>query len=100
MNSPPRNALRVLVVEDDALITMLYAELMTEMGHVVCAIETIEADAVAAATRHKPDLMIVDVGLREAAVLPPSLRYYEVDSSHICLLLVTPRPCRQRDRAR
>jgi two-component system, response regulator PdtaR len=54
------NALRVLVVEDDALIGMLLAELLAGMGHDVCAIEATEAQAVAAAIRCKPHLMIVD----------------------------------------
>lgn len=55
--------LRVLVVEDDALIGELLAEMLVGMGHDVCAIELTEAGAVAAAARHKPDLMIVDVQL-------------------------------------
>ena len=44
---------------------MLLAELLAEMGHEVCAVETTEAGAVAAALRHAPDLMIVDVQLDE-----------------------------------
>jgi CheY-like chemotaxis protein len=58
-------ALRILVVEDDALIGMLLAELLAELGHEVCALEANEADAVAAAARCKPDLMIVDARLGE-----------------------------------
>jgi two-component system, response regulator PdtaR len=57
------DALRVLVVEDDALITMLLAEVLAAMGHEVCATAATEADAVTAASRHKPDLMIIDAGL-------------------------------------
>jgi CheY-like chemotaxis protein len=53
-------ALRVLVVEDNAIIGMLLAEMLAEMGHDVCGLETTEAGGVAAATRCKPDLMIVD----------------------------------------
>jgi two-component system, response regulator PdtaR len=56
-------ALRVLVVEDNALIAMLLAELLAGMGHDVCATAATEADAVIAATHSKPDLMIVDAGL-------------------------------------
>jgi CheY-like chemotaxis protein len=66
-SSPPQKALRVLVIEDNALIAMLYAELLAELGHIVCAIEATEADAVAAAACHKPDLMIVDAGLRDGS---------------------------------
>jgi CheY-like chemotaxis protein len=53
-------SLRVLVVEDDALIAMLLAELLAGMGHDVCATAATEADAVTAAMRYRPDLMIVD----------------------------------------
>ena len=55
--------LRVLVIEDDALIVMLLAEVLKGMGHDVCATAATEAEAVSAAARHRPDLMIVDAGL-------------------------------------
>ena len=57
------NALRILVVEDDAIVGMLLAEMLEEMGYEVCAIEASEAEAVTAAIRCRPDLMIVDVQL-------------------------------------
>jgi CheY-like chemotaxis protein len=60
-------ALRVLVVEDDAIIGELLAEMLEGMGHDVCAVEGTEADAVAAAARWRPDLMIVDVRLGEGS---------------------------------
>jgi two-component system, response regulator PdtaR len=56
-------ALRVLVIEDDALIAMLLAEVLKGMGHEVCATAATEGEAVLAAKRHRPDLMIVDAGL-------------------------------------
>ena len=56
-------ALRVLVVEDDALIAILLADLLAGMGHDVCATAATEAEAVSAASRYGPDLMIVDAGL-------------------------------------
>ncbi len=57
--------LNVLVIEDDALIGMLLAEMLEEMGFSVCAIAATEDDAVADAYRCKPGLMIVDEQLRE-----------------------------------
>ena len=54
---------RVLLVEDDAMIGPLLAETLTGLGYEVCGIEATEAGAVAAAARHRPDLMIVDVNL-------------------------------------
>jgi two-component system, response regulator PdtaR len=62
-------ALRVLVVEDDAVIGMLLADMLAEMGHDVCAIEATEADAVAAAVRCRPNLMIVDARLGDGSGL-------------------------------
>lgn len=56
-------ALRVLLVEDEAVIAVLLAEVLGGMGYEVCAIEATEADAVAAAVRCRPDLMIVDARL-------------------------------------
>ena len=60
-------ALRTLIVEDDATIGGLLAETLEGFGHRVCAVETNSANAVAAASRCRPDLMIVDVGLGEAS---------------------------------
>jgi DNA-binding response OmpR family regulator len=61
----PAAPLCVLLVEDDALIGDLLRELITDMGHHVCAIESTEAGAVAAASRFGPQLVIVDVGLAQ-----------------------------------
>ena len=61
------DALNVLVVEDDAIIGTLLAELLTTMGHRVCAIESTEAGAVESATRFLPDMMIVDALLGEGS---------------------------------
>jgi len=55
--------LRVLIVEDDAVIGVLLAELVRGMGHEVCDTAATEAAAVTAAERFAPDLMIVDARL-------------------------------------
>jgi two-component system, response regulator PdtaR len=60
-------ALRTLIVEDDAMIGGLLAETLEGLGHSVCAVETRVADAVSAASRWRPDLMIVDVGHGQAS---------------------------------
>jgi CheY-like chemotaxis protein len=59
--------LRVLVAEDDTMIATLLGEVLTGMGHDVCAIEATEIAAVAAAARCKPDMMIVDALLEEGS---------------------------------
>ncbi len=57
-------AIRIVVVEDNAQISALLAELLAGLGHEVCATATTELEAVAAAARHGPDLMIVDAQLQ------------------------------------
>jgi DNA-binding NarL/FixJ family response regulator len=57
------NKLRVLIIEDHALIAMLLAELLAEMGYEICGSTATEAEGVSAAIQDRPDLMIVDVGL-------------------------------------
>jgi two-component system, response regulator PdtaR len=65
--SEPKKALRVLVVEDDAMLGMLLAGVLEEMGHDVCAIKATEVDAVTAAAQYRPDLMIVDARLGDGS---------------------------------
>ncbi|MDE1150310.1 MAG: response regulator [Azospirillaceae bacterium] len=55
--------LRIVVVEDDALIGHFLAEILGEMGHDVCALERTAAGAISAAANFRPDLMIVDARL-------------------------------------
>ncbi len=62
--------LRILLVEDDGNISALIVELLADMGHDVCSIATTEREAVTEAERHSPDLMIVDVRLREGGGVP------------------------------
>jgi CheY-like chemotaxis protein len=60
-------ALRILVVDDNVIIGMLLSEMLGEMGHAVCGVETTQAGAVAAATQCRPDLMIVDARLGDGS---------------------------------
>ena len=57
------NMLRILVVEDDAMVAMFLSMTLEQMGHNVCAIEATEWGAVKAASALRPDLIIVDAGL-------------------------------------
>ena len=59
----PMKPLRILIVEDDAMIALLLDDVLREMGHEVCASEGDEAEAIEAAQRCNPDLMIVDENL-------------------------------------
>ena len=58
---------RILVVEDEAMIAVVLAEVLEEMGFEVCGIEATEAGAIAAARRLQPDLLIVDARLKQGS---------------------------------
>ncbi|MCZ8183988.1 MAG: response regulator [Beijerinckiaceae bacterium] len=60
-------SLNILIIEDDAMIAMLYSELLSQNGHHVCGIASTENDAVAMAERLLPELIIADLGLREGS---------------------------------
>ena len=76
-------ALSVLIIEDDAMIGMLLAEMLGDMGYNVCAVAATEEDAVADATKFHPGLMIVDENLREGSGISAAKR----------ILLNGPVPC-------
>ncbi|WP_457355706.1 response regulator [Sphingomonas sp. UYP23] len=59
--------MRILIAEDNAMIAMFLSDLLEALGHSVCAITETEAATVAAALLHRPDLMIVDEGLRDGS---------------------------------
>ena len=56
-------SLLILVVEDDALLGIVLAETLKELGFAVCPVAATEADAVIFAALYRPGLMIVDVRL-------------------------------------
>lgn len=61
--------LRVLIIEDEPIIAMLLAEVLTEQGYDVADIAATEAEAIREAERHRPDIMIADARLRQGSGL-------------------------------
>ncbi len=59
--------LRILIAEDEAVIAMLLGEVLTGLGHNICASVATADEAVAAAREHHPDLIIIDAGLRDSS---------------------------------
>ncbi len=55
--------LKVLIAEDDQLIADMAEEILTDHGYEVCGIGRNVAESLALASRHKPDLAILDVRL-------------------------------------
>ncbi|WP_168220340.1 response regulator [Azospirillum thermophilum] len=58
-----RPVLRVLVAEDEAITAMHIEDILLELGHEVVGTVDNGPDAVAAAGRLRPDLMLMDIRL-------------------------------------
>lgn len=59
--------MRVIVVEDDALIALDIAGLVEELGHEVVGAAADAQEAYDVAKAHRPDLAVVDIRLAGAA---------------------------------
>ena len=75
MSSPnkppvPAKALRILVVEDEILIRMLFEEMIADLGHVVDGSVGRIDEALKLATQLQCDLAILDVHLNGEEVYP------------------------------
>jgi CheY-like chemotaxis protein len=58
---------RILIIEDDAIISQLLAQLLMQLGHTVSGVAATEVAAVEAAAADRPDVMLVDSRLREGS---------------------------------
>ena len=56
--------LRVLIVEDEAIIASNVESALTEAGHAVCGIAVSQAEAIQLAGATRPDCAVVDISLR------------------------------------
>ena len=80
----------MLLIEDDALIAMMLAEVLSDMGHRVCATAATPAEALAAVREQGPDFVISDVQLRNGngiAVVEEILR-----GGHVAHMFMTGDP--------
>ncbi|MGQ5700645.1 response regulator [Sandaracinobacteroides sp. A072] len=58
---------RVLVIEDEPIIAMHIEQIVEDMGHKVVASATTRDEAVEAATREAPDLVLADIQLADGS---------------------------------
>jgi len=56
---------RVMIIEDEAIISMDIAAIVREMGHEVTGIAATRSEAVALAARERPDLILADIQLAD-----------------------------------
>lgn len=55
--------LRIIIAEDEAVIALLLGEVLAGMGHSICATVSTADEAIAAAARYRPGLLIIDASL-------------------------------------
>lgn len=60
-------ATTVLIIEDEPLIALDLSDLVTSIGHTVCATATTHRSAVAEFATHKPGLVLADVQLADGS---------------------------------
>jgi CheY-like chemotaxis protein len=60
---PPPAAPRILIVEDDTIITHLLATMLQKRGYAIAGVVTTGEEAVIKSAELNPDLIIMDVGL-------------------------------------
>lgn len=66
-NKEPARRLRIVIAEDEALIALGLEQMVEGFGHTVCHVSATAADAISAAGQHRPDLVLMDVMLRESS---------------------------------
>ncbi len=57
----------VLIIEDEALISMELEQIVTDLGHTVCGTAITHAEAVAAAEQNRPSLVLADIQLADGS---------------------------------
>lgn len=59
--------MHALIIEDSLLISMMVEDHLAELGYTSTAVATTQAEAVALAMEHTPDLITADDGLDEGS---------------------------------
>ncbi len=58
---------RILIIEDESVIAMDLGDIVTALGHDVCAVAATARQAVAAAQDKRPDLVLADIQLADGS---------------------------------
>jgi DNA-binding NarL/FixJ family response regulator len=79
--------MRVLIVEDEAIIALHLAILVAELGHEVCATAASAAGAIALATLHNPHVVLMDVRLAHGSSGIDAARELHAQQALRCIFL-------------
>lgn len=72
-------AIRVLLIEDEPLIAMLYEDIVLESSYEIIETLMCNAEAIAFINRERPDIVIVDYNLSDGPCLPVVRKLHELD---------------------
>jgi len=79
--------MQVLIVEDDALIAMHLAMLVTELGHGNCGTAASATGALVLAARHNPVVVLMDIRLAHGSSGIDAARELHARQSLRCIFL-------------
>jgi two-component system, response regulator PdtaR len=79
--------MRVLIVEDEAIVALHLAILVAELGHEVCATAASAAGAIALATLHNPHVVLMDVRLADGSSGIDAARGLHAQQALRCIFL-------------
>jgi DNA-binding NarL/FixJ family response regulator len=79
--------MRVLIVEDEAIIALHLAILVAELGHEVCATAASAAGAIALATLYNPHVVLMDVRLADGSSGIDAARELHAQQALRCIFL-------------
>jgi two-component system, response regulator PdtaR len=79
--------MRVLIVEDDAIIAMHLAMLVAELGHEVCATAVSADQAIERADALRPDVVLMDIRLRRGSSGVDAARELHARQALRCIFL-------------
>lgn len=72
-----KNAKRILVVEDDLFLSMVMIKMLQQLGHQTLLVAHTEDQAVNLALENHPDLIIMDVSLKDGNGVSAMLKIHE-----------------------
>src|SRR5262249_31199813 len=79
--------MRVLIVEDEAIVAMHLEMLVVELGHDICGTAASAAGAIAEAAIHCPDVVLMDVRLAQGSSGIEAARELHVRQALRCFFL-------------
>jgi len=79
--------MRVLIVEDEPIIALHLALLVTELGYEVCATAASAAGALALAAIHNPDVVLMDIRLAQGSSGIDAARDLHAQQGRRCIFL-------------